>query len=34
MARGCEEAGYRLAGTPLDHICCRHLYGTDRMAGT
>lgn len=31
MARGCEEAGYRLAGAPLDHVCCRHLYGTDRM---
>ncbi len=31
MARGCEEAGYRLAGAPLDHICCRHLYGNDRM---
>lgn len=31
MASGCHEAGYRLAGAPLDHVCCRHLYGTDRM---
>lgn len=31
MARGCEEAGYRLAGAPLDHVWCRHLYGNDRM---
>ena len=30
-ARGCEVAGYRLAGTGLDHVCCRHLYGEDRM---
>lgn len=29
--RGCEAAGYRLAGAPLDHVCCRHLYGRDRM---
>lgn len=28
---GCEAAGYRLAGAPLDHVCCRHLYGSDRM---
>ena len=31
MARGCQEAGYRLAGAPLDHVCCRHLYGNDRI---
>lgn len=31
MASGCHEAGYRLAGAVLDHVCCRHLYGTDRM---
>jgi hypothetical protein len=24
-------AGYRLAGAVLDHVCCRHLYGDDRM---
>lgn len=29
--RGCEAAGYRLAGDELDHICCRHLYGDDRL---
>lgn len=29
--RGCEAAGYRLAGDELDHICCRHLYGEDRL---
>ncbi|MGH9245366.1 MAG: hypothetical protein ACRD29_13815 [Acidimicrobiales bacterium] len=28
---GCEAAGYRLAGDELDHICCRHLYGEDRL---
>jgi hypothetical protein len=28
---GCEAAGYRLAGEVLDHICCRHLRGEDRM---
>lgn len=27
MARGCQEAVYRLAGAPLEHACCRHLYG-------
>jgi hypothetical protein len=31
MAHGCEQAGYRLAGAPLDHVCCRHLYGSDRL---
>ena len=31
MARGCHAAGYRLAGADLDRICCRHLYGADRM---
>ena len=31
MARGCEAAGYRLAGAALDHLCARHLYGSDRM---
>lgn len=31
IAGGCHEAGYRLAGEPLDHVCCRHLYGSDRM---
>ena len=30
-ARGCVAAGYRLAGGGLDHVCCRHLYGEDRM---
>lgn len=30
-ARGCEVAGYRLAGAVLDHVCCRRLYGEDRM---
>ena len=29
--RGCEAAGYRLAGAELDHVCCRHLYGDDRL---
>ena len=29
--RGCEAAGYRLSGEVLDHICCQHLYGQDRM---
>ncbi|MGQ0743467.1 MAG: hypothetical protein ACT4OS_03850 [Acidimicrobiales bacterium] len=29
--RGCDAAGYRLAGQGLDHICCRHLYGDDRL---
>lgn len=29
--RGCEAAGYRLAGAVLDHVCCRHLRGDDRM---
>lgn len=24
-------AGYRLAGPELDHVCCRHLYGNDRL---
>lgn len=28
---GCHAAGYRLSGETLDHICCRHLYGNDRM---
>lgn len=28
---GCAQAGYRLAGKgTLDHLCCRHLYGSDR----
>lgn len=31
MVGDCQEAGYRLAGAPLDHVCCRHLYGNDRM---
>ncbi|MGI9023347.1 MAG: hypothetical protein ACR2HV_08980 [Acidimicrobiales bacterium] len=30
-ASGCEAAGYRLAGAVLDYVCCRHLYGGDRM---
>lgn len=30
-AEGCKAAGYRLAGDELDHICCRHLYGDDRL---
>lgn len=25
------DAGYRLAGNVLDHVCCRHLYGPDRL---
>lgn len=29
--RGCEAAGYRLSGAVFDHVCCRHLYGQDRM---
>lgn len=29
--RGCEAAGYRLAGAQMDHVCARHLYGDDRM---
>jgi hypothetical protein len=29
--RGCEAAGYRLAGDQLDHVCCRHLHGSDRL---
>jgi hypothetical protein len=29
--RGCEAAGYRLSGSVLDHVCCRHLYGADRL---
>ena len=29
--RGCEAAGYRLSGEHLQHLCCRHLYGSDRM---
>lgn len=28
---GCKAAGYRLAGPELDHVCCRHLYGNDRL---
>lgn len=31
MQLGCEAAGYRLAGADLEHVCCRHLYGNDRM---
>lgn len=31
MTSGCDGAGYRLAGALLDHVCCRHLYGSDRM---
>ena len=31
MLRGCESAGYRLTGALLEHVCCRHLYGPDRM---
>ena len=31
MARGCEAAGYRLAGEDLDRLCARHLYGSDRL---
>jgi hypothetical protein len=29
--RGCLAAGYRLSGTIVDHVCCRHLYGDDRL---
>lgn len=28
---GCERAGYRLTGEVLEHVCCRHLYATDRL---
>jgi hypothetical protein len=31
LGRGCDAAGYRLAGALLDHVCCRHLYGDDRL---
>jgi hypothetical protein len=31
LDQGCTAAGYRLAGTGLDHICCRHLYAEDRL---
>ncbi|MBI1843674.1 MAG: hypothetical protein HYR89_03550 [Actinobacteria bacterium] len=24
-------AGYRLAGDVLDHVCCRQMYGPDRL---
>lgn len=30
-ARGCEAAGYRFSGAPLELVCCQHLYGNDRM---
>jgi hypothetical protein len=30
-AQGCEAAGYRLTGERLMHVCCRHLYGNDRL---
>lgn len=29
--QGCEAGGYRLAGAELEPVCCRHLYGTDRL---
>ncbi|HEV2068469.1 MAG TPA: hypothetical protein VGR26_01600 [Acidimicrobiales bacterium] len=29
--RGCDAAGYRLSGEVIEHVCCRHLYGTDRV---
>jgi len=29
--RGCEAGGYRLTGEHLEHVCCRHLYGSDRL---
>lgn len=29
--RGCDAAGYRLAGGDLEHICCRHRYASDRI---
>lgn len=31
MSTGCAAAGYRLAGAPLDHVCSRHVHGSDRM---
>ncbi|HVA61750.1 MAG TPA: hypothetical protein VNG13_14625 [Mycobacteriales bacterium] len=31
MRQGCRAAGYRLTGAELEHVCCRHLYGSDRM---
>jgi hypothetical protein len=33
-SRGCERAGYRLTGAVLKHVCCRHLYGDDRLLTT
>jgi len=30
-SRRCEAGGYRLAGEQLDHACCRHLHGSDRL---
>lgn len=29
--QGCEAGGYRLAGEQLEHVCCRRLYGSDRL---
>jgi len=26
-----KAAGYRLSGDVIDQVCCRHLYGQDRM---
>lgn len=31
MLLGCDAAGYRLAGAGLEQVCCRHLYGRDRL---
>ncbi len=31
---GCERAGYRLTGAVLKQVCCRHLYGDDRLLTT
>ena len=31
MRRACKQAEYRLAGAALNHVCCRHLYGSDRL---
>ncbi len=29
--RGCAAAHYRLTGGVVEHICCRHLYGSWRL---
>ncbi len=29
--RGCAAAHYRLTGEVVEHVCCRHLYGSWRL---